>query len=99
LGGDAVVPNIASTTNAGRDFPSTVTVGTGAVSFDEVVAVARHGTPVVLSVAAEAEINVSRAVIDALADDTAPHYGVSPRSPSGNPEWRQLADIFIGSAG
>jgi histidine ammonia-lyase len=77
FGGDATVPNIATATDAGRDYPGNVTVGAGAVSFDEVVAVARYGAAVALSVAAEAEINASRAVIDALADDTAPHYGVS----------------------
>jgi histidine ammonia-lyase len=56
---------------------NTVTVGTGPVSFADVVAVARDGAAVALSPAAEAEITASRKVIDALAQDTAPHYGVS----------------------
>jgi histidine ammonia-lyase len=56
---------------------NTVIVGTGPVSFADVVAVARGGAGVALSPAAEAEISASREVIDALANDAAPHYGVS----------------------
>ena len=56
---------------------NTVIVGTGPVSFADVIAVARGGAAVALSPAAEAEIAASRAVIDALASDAAPHYGVS----------------------
>jgi histidine ammonia-lyase len=55
----------------------TVIVGTGPVSFADVVAVARDGAGVALSPAAAAEITASRKVIEALAHDTAPHYGVS----------------------
>jgi histidine ammonia-lyase len=62
-----------------RTEPATepVTVGIGALSPAEVVAVARHDAPVVLDDAALAEIARSRAVIEALADDIEPHYGVS----------------------
>jgi histidine ammonia-lyase len=56
---------------------NTVIVGTGPVSFADVVAVARHGAAVGLSPEAEAAIAAGRKVIDALANDTAPHYGVS----------------------
>src|ERR1700761_4219201 len=56
---------------------NTVIVGTGPVSFADVVAVARDGAAVALSAAAEDEITASRKVIDALAHDAAPHYGVS----------------------
>ena len=56
---------------------SQVTVGTGPVSFDDVVAVARHDAQVVLSEPSLAEVRRSRAVIEALADDAEPHYGVS----------------------
>ena len=56
---------------------NTVIVGTGPVSFADVIEVARGGAAVELSPAAEAEISASRKVIDALARDTAPHYGVS----------------------
>jgi histidine ammonia-lyase len=54
-----------------------VIVGPGPLSFAEVVAVARGGAAVSLSEQAEAEIAASRKVIDALAEDSAPHYGVS----------------------
>ena len=57
--------------------PTVVTVGTGPVSFDDVVAVARHDAEVVVSDAAREEVRRSRAVIEALADDSQPHYGVS----------------------
>jgi histidine ammonia-lyase len=56
---------------------NTVIVGTGPASFADVIAVARGGAAVALSAAAEAEISASRKVIDALAHDAAPHYGVS----------------------
>ena len=56
---------------------NTVIVGAGPVSFADVVAVARNGAGVELSPAAEAEISATRKVIDALAHDAAPHYGVS----------------------
>ena len=55
----------------------TVTVGTGPLTPEDVVAVARHGARVELSAEAEAEISHSRAVIEALAEDPVPHYGVS----------------------
>jgi histidine ammonia-lyase len=55
----------------------TIVVGTGPVSPADVVAVARRGAAVVLDTAAEQEIVASRKVIEALADDDQPHYGVS----------------------
>ncbi len=54
-----------------------VTVGVGPLAPQDVVAVARHGAGTVLSAAAETEIALSRKVVDALADDVEPHYGVS----------------------
>ncbi|MGH3268931.1 MAG: aromatic amino acid lyase, partial [Trebonia sp.] len=54
-----------------------IIVGPGPLSFAEVVAVARHGAPVELSPDAEVEITASRKVIEDLADDDEPHYGVS----------------------
>src|ERR1700761_6213193 len=56
---------------------STVIVGTGPLSFADVIAVARGGAAVALSAEAETAIAAGRKVIDALASDTAPHYGVS----------------------
>jgi histidine ammonia-lyase len=63
-----------------------VVVGVGPLTREEVVAVARAGSPVTLSGAAEHEIEMSRKVVDTLADDVEPHYGISTgfgRSPSG----------------
>jgi histidine ammonia-lyase len=55
----------------------TVIAGTGPLSFADVVAVARGGAAVALSAEAEAAVTAGRKVIDALASDSAPHYGVS----------------------
>ena len=55
----------------------TIIVGTGPLRAADVVAVARHGARVELSPEAETEIIASRKVIEALAEDDQPHYGVS----------------------
>lgn len=55
----------------------TVVVGTGPVTIDEVVAVARHGAGVRLSDDALDAVARGRAVVDRLAADTQPHYGIS----------------------
>ena len=55
----------------------TVVLGSGPLTIDEVVAVARAGAPVQIAEAAWDRIAASRSIIDALADDTEPHYGVS----------------------
>src|SRR5215212_699239 len=54
-----------------------IVVGTGPVEPDEVLRVARGGAGVRLADDAIAEIARSRDVVDALAKDDAPHYGVS----------------------
>ena len=54
-----------------------VELGIGPLSADEVVAVARHGAPIKISAAAAEGITLSRRVIEALAGDDKPHYGVS----------------------
>ena len=54
-----------------------VTIGVGPLSIHDVVAVARYGQPVSLDPAAYEAIGKSRSVIEALADDVRPHYGVS----------------------
>ena len=54
-----------------------VIVGVDAPAFDDVVAVARHDAPVELSGAALAEIAASREIVEALAGDVRPHYGIS----------------------
>ncbi len=55
----------------------TVAVGIAGVSPDDVVAVARHGVGVQIAADALAEMDRSRAAIEALAGDTEPHYGIS----------------------
>jgi histidine ammonia-lyase len=55
----------------------TITVGIGPLTVADVVAVARNGARVELSPDAETEITATRKIIEALADDVAPHYGVS----------------------
>jgi histidine ammonia-lyase len=56
---------------------SRITVGTEPLTELDVVAVARQGSGVELSPEALAAIAASRAVVDALADDVEPHYGIS----------------------
>ncbi|MGI9822343.1 histidine ammonia-lyase [Agromyces sp. Marseille-Q5079] len=67
-----IAPADPSTSSA-----ASVTVGTGPLSIDEVVAVARHGASVVLDPAALDEVERSRAIIEGLAADPEPHYGIS----------------------
>ncbi|MCH8614230.1 histidine ammonia-lyase [Arsenicicoccus dermatophilus] len=55
----------------------TVRVGRGPLTFEDVVAVARHDARVELTGSAVEEIARSRAVVEGLAGDTVPHYGVS----------------------
>ena len=52
-------------------------MGVGPLSRAAVVAVARDGVGVELTAEAEVAIEASRAVVEALADDPVPHYGVS----------------------
>jgi histidine ammonia-lyase len=54
-----------------------VTVGIGPVSREDVIAVARYDAQVVIADEAWAEVRKSREIIEALADDQEPHYGVS----------------------
>jgi len=52
-------------------------VGIGPVSFADLEAVARYGAQIVIADGAWAEVRKSREIIEALADDQEPHYGVS----------------------
>lgn len=54
-----------------------VVVGAAPLRPEDVVAVARHGAPVALDTAAAERVAASRALIEGLADDPDPHYGVS----------------------
>jgi histidine ammonia-lyase len=60
-----------------REQQDQVLVGTGPVSFDEVVAVARDGAGVALAGDAQAAVARSREVIERLAAADLPYYGVS----------------------
>jgi histidine ammonia-lyase len=57
--------------------PPAVQIGVGAPRFEEVVDVARHNAQVELTAEARTAIARSRAIVDALADDVRPHYGIS----------------------
>ncbi|WP_157157971.1 histidine ammonia-lyase [Diaminobutyricimonas sp. LJ205] len=54
-----------------------VTIGAGPVSIGEVVSVARWDAPVVLDPAALDDVAASREIVEALATDPEPHYGIS----------------------
>src|SRR4051794_9017642 len=57
--------------------PPAVRIGVGAPSFADVVNVARHNAAVELTAEAREAIAGSRAIVDALAGDVHPHYGIS----------------------
>ncbi len=54
-----------------------VTVGAGPLGLAEVVDVARHGSRVEVSGPGLAEVRATRAMIEGLAEDPEPHYGIS----------------------
>ncbi|WP_294565235.1 histidine ammonia-lyase [uncultured Arthrobacter sp.] len=54
-----------------------IRIGTGPLTPAEVVAIARHGAQVELDGGALEAMAASRRVVDQLAGDTTPHYGVS----------------------
>ena len=56
---------------------STVAVGIGPLSFEDVVAVARRAARVEITPDAIREIRKSRKIVEDLAGDVEPHYGVS----------------------
>jgi histidine ammonia-lyase len=70
---------VSMTATQQTDHPTSTAVrlGTGAVSIDDVVAVARYGAAVQIDDDARSAVSASRAIIEALAVDTAPHYGIS----------------------
>ena len=57
--------------------PPAVVLGASPLTVEQVVAVARRDAPVVLAEETLARIRRTREVIDALAGDTVPHYGIS----------------------
>jgi histidine ammonia-lyase len=54
-----------------------VTLGTGPLSDNELIRIARHGESVELDRAAVDAVAATRAAIEALANDPEPHYGIS----------------------
>jgi histidine ammonia-lyase len=56
---------------------TTVSVGLGPISEAELVAVARAGAPIELSAESVSAIAESRSIVEALAEDVEPHYGIS----------------------
>ncbi|WP_341997992.1 histidine ammonia-lyase [Microbacterium sp. LWH7-1.2] len=64
------------TPSSARDV-AVVTVGAAPLRPDEVVAVARHGALVELAPEALARVAATRALVEGLADDPEPHYGIS----------------------
>ncbi|MFD2792755.1 histidine ammonia-lyase [Promicromonospora vindobonensis] len=66
-----------ATRPAGPDLPEHVVLDGTPLTVDQVVAVARYGAPVEIHETAVARMAESRAVIEDLADDSVPHYGVS----------------------
>jgi histidine ammonia-lyase len=56
---------------------SPVTIGAAPLRPEDVVAVARHNAPVVIDAGALDRVAGARAVIDSMAADPKPHYGVS----------------------
>jgi histidine ammonia-lyase len=66
-----------TTSQAAQPVTRTVLVGDGPLSPEDVIAVARQGARVDLSEAGLAEVRRGRAIIEALAGDSEPHYGVS----------------------
>ncbi|WP_454730153.1 histidine ammonia-lyase [Cellulosimicrobium protaetiae] len=85
-GPDAPAPGVPTSADPGSTAVPTpdparaarvVVVGDGALTVDDVVDVARHGARVRLADAAVEAMAASRAVVEGLADDDRPHYGVS----------------------
>ncbi|NYJ76123.1 histidine ammonia-lyase [Allobranchiibius huperziae] len=60
-----------------QDTQNVVEVGIGPLTIEQVVDVARGGAAIRLSEESLAEVRASRSIIDRLADDTIPHYGIS----------------------
>lgn len=61
----------------GGDTSQTVTVGRGAMTIDQVVAVARNDAKVTIGEDALREMAASRLIVEGLGADTVPHYGIS----------------------
>ena len=70
-------PTSAHNDSGASAVTASVVVGTAALSFADVIAVARHNARVTLDPVSLTEVAATRAIIEALAADTEPHYGIS----------------------
>jgi histidine ammonia-lyase len=61
----------------GSQSAGAVIVGAGPLTAAHVVAVARHGAQVRLASEGMADVRRSREIVESLADDAEPHYGIS----------------------
>ncbi|CAN7339217.1 histidine ammonia-lyase [Microbacterium sp. LjRoot45] len=68
---------MASVDPAGAPASASVVVGAHPLTIEEVVAVARHGAAVTIAAEATDRVAASRALVERLADDPEPHYGIS----------------------
>ncbi len=67
------MPPTADSANTSPD----VEVGIGPLTIEDVVAVARHGARIRITDDSWEQVRASRAIIERLADDVVPHYGIS----------------------
>jgi histidine ammonia-lyase len=70
-------PTASDPPRAGSTEPRRVRIGAGPLSIDEVVAIARDGARIDLDEEALDGVSASRRIIEALAADPDPHYGIS----------------------
>lgn len=68
---------MASVDTAGAPASAPIVVGARPLTIEEVVAVARHGAAVTMAAEATDRVAASRALVERLADDPEPHYGIS----------------------
>ncbi len=68
---------MASVDTAGAPASASAVVGARPLTIEEVVAVARHGAAVTIATEATDRVAASRALVERLADDPEPHYGIS----------------------
>ena len=69
--------SVADAVPGTADTAATVPVGDAPLTVEEVVAVARDGATIQISDSAWERVGHSREVIERLADDVIPHYGIS----------------------
>ncbi|MBC7762643.1 MAG: histidine ammonia-lyase, partial [Candidatus Saccharibacteria bacterium] len=71
------ITTTTTTISTGRVAPRSVLMGIGALTAQQVVAIARDDVPIEIVDAARAAVTASRETIERLASDVGPHYGIS----------------------